>query len=62
MAQCLGISMEILGCPSDKIPHLAFLMLSRGKQSNTPGDWLQELLERLLSYNWTAFEAPLIYM
>ena len=37
MAQCLGISMEILGCPSDKIPLLAFLMLSRGKQSNTPG-------------------------
>ena len=28
--------MEILGCPSDKIP-LAFLMLSRGKPSNTPG-------------------------
>ena len=29
--------MEILGCPSDKIPLLAFLMLSRGKPSNTPG-------------------------
>ena len=28
--------MEILGCPSNKIPLLAFLMLSRGKQSNMP--------------------------
>ena len=37
MAQCLGISMEILGCPSNKIPLSAFLMLSKGKQSNTPG-------------------------
>ena len=32
-----AFSMEILGCPSDKIPLLAFLMLSRGKQSNMPG-------------------------
>ena len=37
MAQCLGISMEILGCSSDKIPFLAFLMLSRGRQSNMLG-------------------------
>ena len=37
MVQCRGISMEILGCPSVKIPLLAFLMLSRGKQSNTLG-------------------------
>ena len=37
MAQCLGISMEILDCPNAKISLLAFLMLSRGKQSNTPG-------------------------
>ena len=37
MTHCLGISMKILGCPSDKIPLLAFLMLSRRKQSNTPG-------------------------
>ena len=37
MAQCLSISMEILGYPSDKTPLLAFLMLSRGKQSKTPG-------------------------
>ena len=29
--------MEILVCPSDKIPLLAFLMLSRGKLSNTSG-------------------------
>ena len=29
--------MEILGCPSDKIPLLAFLMLSGGKPGNTPG-------------------------
>ena len=37
MAQCLGIFMEILGCPSNKIPLLAFLMLSRGKQGKTSG-------------------------
>ena len=37
MAKCLGISMEILGCPNDKIPHSPFLMLSRGKPSNMPG-------------------------
>ena len=37
MAQCLCISMEILGCPNNKIPLSAFLKLSRGKQSNTPG-------------------------
>ena len=37
MAQCLGISMEILSCPSNKNPLSAFLMLSRGKQSNTSG-------------------------
>ena len=37
MAQCLGISMEILDRPSDKILLLAFLMLSRAKPSNTPG-------------------------
>ena len=37
MAQCLAISMEILGCSSDKILLLAFLMLSRGKQNNTSG-------------------------
>ena len=36
MAQCLAISMEILGCLSNKIPLLAFLMLFRGKQSNMP--------------------------
>ena len=29
--------MEILGCPSDKIPLLALLMLFRGRPSNTPG-------------------------
>ena len=32
-----AFSMEILGCPSNKIPFLAFLFLSRGKPSNTPG-------------------------
>ena len=37
MVQCLGISIEILGCPSDKTPLSAVLMLSRGKQSSTPG-------------------------
>ena len=37
MVQCLGISMEILGCPSNKIPLSAFLMLFSGKQSNVPG-------------------------
>ena len=37
MAQRLCISMKILGCPNDKIPLSAFLMLSRGKQSNMPG-------------------------
>ena len=31
-----AFSMEILGCPSHKISLLAFLMLSRGKPSNTP--------------------------
>ena len=59
MAQCLCISMEILGCPSDKIPLLAFLMLSRGKPSNT--HQLQELPERMLSYNQTAFGAPVFF-
>ena len=32
-----AFSREILGCPNDKIPRLAFLMLSRGKPSNMPG-------------------------
>ena len=32
-----AFSMKILDCSSDKIPLLAFLMLSRGKLSNTPG-------------------------
>ena len=37
MAQCLGIFYGNLGLPKRQDPLLAFLMLSRRKQSNTPG-------------------------
>ena len=37
MAQCLGIFYENPGLPKQQDPLLAFLMLSRGKPSKTPG-------------------------